>query len=167
MIEAVLFYTLGTVLLGSGLVVVTRTNPLTAALAMVVAFGALAGLYGMLSAGLLAVLQVLVYAGGIMVLMIFVIMLLDLRAKDLQPMRGKAATLLPALAGSLVLAILPFGMGGLPALPEGQAGLKEGFGGLASLGKGIFTTHLFPFEMLSLLLLAAVVGAVVLSKKKL
>jgi NADH-quinone oxidoreductase subunit J len=167
MIETILFYSLGTVLLGSGLVVITRTNPLASAIAMVVAFGALAGVYGLLSAGLLAVLQVLVYAGGIMVLMVFVIMLLDLRAKDLESMKGRWVTALLCLLGCLGVACAPFWMGALSNLPSGRPTLKEGFGGLASLGEAIFASHLFPFEMLSMLLLAAVVGALVLSKKKL
>jgi len=167
MIEAILFYSLGAVLLGAGLVVTTRTNPLASAIAMVVAFGALAGVYGLLSAGLLAVLQVLVYAGGIMVLMVFVIMLLDLRPKDLESMkgrRGRAALLLAVCLGGTML---PFLRGAVPVLGTTPPPLKPGFGGLASLGEAIFASHLFPFEMLSLLLLAAVVGALVLSKKKL
>src|SRR5580698_2850234 len=89
MIESVLFYILAAVLLGMGLLVITRTNPIASALSMVAAFAALAALYAMLSATLVAIIQVLVYAGGIMVLMIFVIMLLNLHPDDLKPLKAK------------------------------------------------------------------------------
>ena len=81
MIETGLFYFLAAVLLGLGLVVITRTNPIASALALVGAFAALSGLYALESAKFAAVLQILVYAGGIMVLMIFVIMLLVCKVK--------------------------------------------------------------------------------------
>lgn len=167
MIEAILFYVLAAVLLGMGLLVITRTNPLASALAMVAAFTALAGLYAVLSASLLAILQILVYAGGIMVLMIFVIMLLNLHADDLKPLKARwavtALTLFTVQAvafGPVLLTILPQGQWSLAALPAG-------FGNLTSLGEALFSEYLFPFEMLSLVLLAAVVGALVLSKRKL
>lgn len=165
MIEAVIFYILAAVLIGMGLLVITRTNPIAAALAMVVAFAALAGLYAMLSAGFLAVLQVLVYAGGIMVLMVFVIMLLNLNQEDLAPMKANLPVIGLALLGTLVMALAPLGL----VAPRGPmtSSLPEGFGNLAFLGEKLFLEHVFPFEMLSLLLLTAVVGALVLSKKKL
>ena len=89
MLEAILFYVLAAVLVGLALVVITRTNPIASALAMVGAFGALAAIYGTLTASLVAITQILVYAGGIMVLMVFVIMLLNLHADDLRPMAAR------------------------------------------------------------------------------
>ncbi len=167
MIEAVVFYILAAVLVGLGLVVITRTNPIASALAMVGAFGALAALYAQLSATFLAILQVLVYAGGIMVLIIFVIMLLNLHPDDLKPMKAKGFTVLLALLG--VWGVL-FGPVFLLVFPQGKwslAALPEGFGSIFSVGEKIFSEYLFPFEMLSLVLLTAVVGALVLSKRKL
>jgi NADH-quinone oxidoreductase subunit J len=167
MIEAVLFYILAVVLVGLGLVVITRTNPIASALAMVGAFGALAALYAQLSATFLAILQILVYAGGIMVLMIFVIMLLNLHPDDLKPMKARGFVVGLALLGVLGLA---FGPVFLIVFPQGQwnpAVLPEGFGSIFSVGEKIFSEYMFPFEMLSLVLLTAVVGALVLSKRKL
>ncbi len=167
MLEAVVFYILAAVLLGMGLLVITRTNPIASALSMVAAFGALAALYAMLSATLIAIIQILVYAGGIMVLMIFVIMLLNLREEDLKPMKARAATVTLALLSVLGIALGPVF---LSAFPKGNwkwATLPNDFGSIFTVGEKVFSDYLFPFEMLSLLLLAAVVGALVLSKRKL
>ena len=167
MIESVLFYFLAAVLVGTALLVVTRTNPIASAIAMVVAFAALSALYAMLSASLAAILQVLVYAGGIMVLVIFVIMLLNLRKEELEPMKARAVSLFLTLAVLLavvvgpVFLVLPFMW--KPGLPV----LEPGFGSIAAVGTKLFTEYLFPFEMLSLVLLTAIVGALVLSKRKL
>ena len=167
MIETIVFYTLAAALLGFGLVTITRTNPIASAMAMVGAFGALAGLYATLSAGFLAVIQVLVYAGGIMVLVIFVIMLLNLHPEDLKPMRVKAFTLLLALFATLTGIVAPILFYVLPSKDWSFAPLATGFGTLATVGEKIFTDYLFPFEILSLVLLTAVVGALVLAKRKL
>lgn len=147
--------------------VVTRTNPIASAIAMVAAFAALSGLYALLSASLAAILQVLVYAGGIMVLVIFVIMLLNLRKEELEPMRPRARSLLASLGLSLALVGGPVWMVLAPAWKPVPAVLEPGFGGIAAVGAKLFSEYLFPFEMLSLVLLTAIVGALVLSKRKL
>jgi NADH-quinone oxidoreductase subunit J len=167
MLEAFVFYTLAAALLGFSVVVITRTNPIAAALSMVGAFSVLAAIYALLSAKLAAVLQVLVYAGGIMVLVIFVIMLLNLRAEDLKPLRARGFILALALlgAGAGLMAPVFFQI-----FPEGRwifPQVEPQFGGVVSVGEKLFSDYLFPFEMLSFLLLAAVVGALVLSKRKL
>jgi NADH-quinone oxidoreductase subunit J len=167
MIETVLFYVLAVALLGFGLVVITRTNPIASALAMVGAFGALAALYALLSASLVAIIQILVYAGGIMVLIIFVIMLLNLHPDDLKPMKARGVVVALSLAGVLGLTLGPLFLTVFPAGVWGQATLPAGFGNIFSVGEKIFSDYLFPFEMLSLLLLTAIVGALVLSKRKL
>jgi NADH-quinone oxidoreductase subunit J len=167
MIETGLFYFLAAVLLGLGLVVITRTNPIASALALVGAFAALSGLYALESAKFAAVLQILVYAGGIMVLMIFVIMLVNLPPQALEPLKVRgsvmALVLLAAaafLGAPLAGVLFTGGMGNAP-LPAGD------FGGITGVGEKLFAEYLFPFEALSLLLLAAIVGALVLVKKKL
>jgi NADH-quinone oxidoreductase subunit J len=167
MIEAVLFYILSAVLVGLGLVVITRTNPIASALAMVGAFGSLAALYALLSASMVAIIQILVYAGGIMVLVIFVIMLLNLNPSDLKPMEARGMTVFLSLAGVLGIAFGPVFLLVFPQGKWGLAALPEGFGSIFSVGEKIFSEYLFPFEMLSLVLLTAVVGALVLSKRKL
>jgi NADH-quinone oxidoreductase subunit J len=166
MLEAVVFYTLAAALLVFGLLVITRTNPIASALSMVGAFGTLAALYATLSATLLAIIQILVYAGGIMVLVIFVIMLLNLHAEDLKNMEADRLTIGVNLGIALGCVAAPVGL----MLAMGSwvpAPLPPGFGDIFSVGEKLFADYLFPFEMLSLLLLAAVVGALVLSKRKL
>ena len=167
MIEAIVFYILAALLLGLGLVVITRTNPIASALAMVGAFAALAALYATLTATFVAILQILVYAGGIMVLMIFVIMLLNLHLDDLKPMRAKLSTtalVLLVIFGAILMPILT-------AISPNGSGLMFPLtpidGSIQMVGIWMFGFYLFPFEILSLLLLAAVVGALVLSKRKL
>lgn len=167
MIEAIVFYILAATLVSMGLVIITRTNPIGSAIAMVVAFGALSGLYGMLSASLAAILQILVYAGGIMVLVIFVIMLLNIPKEELEPMKARAGILIGVLALLLILVMGPVWMGLAPAWKPTLATLEPGFGSIAAVGTKLFTEYLFPFEMLSLVLLTAIVGALVLSKRKL
>jgi NADH-quinone oxidoreductase subunit J len=168
MLEAAVFYILAALLLGFGLTVITRTNPIASALAMVGAFGVLAALYALLSASLVAILQILVYAGGIMVLMVFVIMLLNLGPSDLKSLapRGFSLVLGLAFAWTALGPIFLMIPGSGPSA-WGEASLPEGFGGIFSVGEKLFSDFMFPFEMLSVLLLAAVVGALVLSKKKL
>lgn len=167
MIEAVLFYILAAVLLGMGLLVITRTNPIASALGLVAAFAALAALYALLSASLVAIIQILVYAGGIMVLMIFVIMLLNLHPDDLKPMRARGIVVTLALVMVLGLVLGPVFLVVFPAGTWTLAPLAAGFGDIFSVGEKIFSDYLFPFEMLSLVLLTAIVGALVLTKRKL
>ena len=167
MIEAVIFYILAAVLTGMALMVITRTNPIASALGLVAAFAALAALYALLTASLVAIIQILVYAGGIMVLMIFVIMLLNLHADDLKPMRARGVVVALALLAVLGAVLGPVFLVVFPSGTWTPAALPEGFGGIFSVGEKIFSDYLFPFEMLSLVLLTAIVGALVLAKRKL
>ena len=167
MVEAVLFYFLAALLLGMGFLVITRTNPIASALAMVAAFAALAALYALLSAPLVAILQILVYAGGIMVLMIFVIMLLNLHPEHLKPLRARSSAVLLALLVVLGGILAPLI---LVLFPQGQwvfATPPPDFGSIFTVGEKLFSQYLFPFEMLSLVLLTAIVGALVLAKRRL
>jgi NADH-quinone oxidoreductase subunit J len=152
-------------LLSAGMVIFAR-SPINSAMALVSTFFFLAGIYVLLWAHTVAVLQVLVYAGAIMVLFLFVIMLLNLGES---PTRGRPT--LARLAGGAatvgLLAVLAITLlkvpGDAPALtPEAQAS----FGTMALLGQTIFTQWLFPFEAVSLLLLVAMVGAVVVAKSR-
>jgi NADH-quinone oxidoreductase subunit J len=167
LVETILFYFLAALLLGLGLLVITRTNPIASALSLVGAFAALAGLYAMQSAFLAAVLQILVYAGGIMVLMLFVIMLLNLPAQALDPLKARGSVVLLSLFGLAALLGAPLA-GVLWNSPQGKSPVLSGdFGEITGVAGKLFADYLFPFEALSLLLLAAVVGALVLVKKKL
>ncbi|MBC7542068.1 MAG: NADH-quinone oxidoreductase subunit J [Candidatus Sericytochromatia bacterium] len=161
----ILFYFLAFLAIVAGLVTITRRHPLSAALSLVVCFAALAGLYGMLAARLLAMLQILVYAGAIMALVVFVIMLLNVRWQDLdmdEPITGNVlatlAVVIP-LFGLVVIAIKRLPIHPMPAI-------TAEFGGVHEVGMALYTRFAFPFEAISLLLMAALVGVVVLAKRR-
>lgn len=162
-----LFYLLaGVAVLCAGLVVANpfTRNPVTSAMFLVLTIVALAGLFVLLEAYFLAAVQVLVYAGAVMVLFLFVIMLLDLKVEDLRKL--KAATV--GLGGLAVAALmLAFGRimigSGVPAAAAGPVVRGE----TPSLGRLLFTQYLLPFEVVSVLLLVAMVGVILLSKKNL
>jgi NADH-quinone oxidoreductase subunit J len=170
MIESVMFYSLAVVAVASALVVVTRTNPVAAALALVTVILSLAGLFALLSAPLVAVLQVLVYAGGIMVLVLFVLMTLKLRPRDLKPLKADlpfiGLTLAAVLGGALLPILLALASPTGPWAAAGPA-VDASFGGIRAISDRLFTDALFAFEMLSLLLTSAIVGALVLTKRRL
>jgi NADH-quinone oxidoreductase subunit J len=154
---------------------VTRRNPVASALWLVVTLFSLAALFVLLDAQFLAVLQVLVYAGAIMVLFLFVIMLLNLGRGGPTDLKGPIGLGLGVLlAGLLLVQLLVLRQSGsLPALgpAAGVAGVAPraaaGVGIIPALARPLFTAYLVPFELTSLLLLAAIVGAVVLAKRKL
>jgi NADH-quinone oxidoreductase subunit J len=164
----VLFYILAFLTLVFGFLVIANPfsrSPVTSAMFLVLTIITLAGLFVLLHAYFLAAVQVLVYAGAVMVLFLFVIMLLDLgseerrRIKILAGVGGVAAagTLLFIFLHNLLLLKAPLGA-------TESAGVE---GGTLSLGKLLFTQYVLPFEIVSLLLLVAMVGVVLLSKKDL
>jgi NADH-quinone oxidoreductase subunit J len=166
--EVVLFwcFAIGTVIASAG-VIVTR-NPVASAMSLVAAFFFLAGIYVLLWAHTIAVLQVLVYAGAIMVLFLFVIMLLSLTDTGavVQLSLGRILGFLScaALLGGLVAALRKLPDGGLAWMANQQR--VQSFGTLQELGAVLYTQWLFPFEAVSLLLLVAIVGAVVVAKSR-
>jgi len=171
-IEIVFWFFGGLAILG-GLMCITRRNPVASALWLVVTLFALAGLFVILDAQFLAALQVLVYAGAIMVLFLFVIMLLNLgragRPADIKGGFGKLIATL--LAGGLALQLLTVAKLGPPEairMPPGSMEALQREEGLVSVvGRSLYGDYLIPFEITSILLLAAIVGAVVLAKRKL
>ena len=157
-----LFLLLAALTVASALTVVVHRNPVRSACALVVTLCLLAVFFLGLDAQLVALLQVIVYAGAIVVLFLFVIMLLNLRVEA----RAMAGTLLvgTAAAGGVALAVLIVTALRRAAAPA-TANLPAGFGETAALGRQLFTVYLLPFELTSLLLLVAIVGAVALAKK--
>ncbi len=160
------FWILASVAVGAAALAITRKQALHCALSLVVSFVALAGLYFQLKAPFPGVLQIMLYAGAIMVLVIFVIMFLnapdDERDRDAISRPG----LLLALFLLVPLAILLLGVIWGASLPA-PAEVDAGFGGVEAVGTELFGSWIYPFEVLSLLLLAAMVGAVLLAKKRL
>jgi NADH-quinone oxidoreductase subunit J len=160
------FYMAGGVAVLAGLGVVTRRNPVYCAIFMLIAFLALAVLYLLLSASFLAAMHVLVYTGAILVLFLFVIMLLNLKPDELGqeyplPARGAVALLCAAL----------FGLLSAPALLDASLRTSgktpaAGFGSIEAVGRSLFVQYPLPFELASALILVAIFGGVVLTKKK-
>ena len=167
MMEAIIFYTFAAIAVISGILVVICRNPINSALSLVVTFFCLAVFYVMLDAPFLAAVQIMVYAGAIMVLIIFVIMLLNIQAET-----GKRAAH-SMVIGSIVGAVILLESGWLltggrisenRGIVDRALVLKEGHTEL--IGAAMFGDFLLPFEITSLLLLAAIIGAVILAKKK-
>lgn len=147
----------------AALTMVTRRNPVVAALWLVNVMFALAALYVMLGAHFLGAVQVLVYAGAIMVVFVFVVMLLNLGEGDPREVRGMAAALgAAAISGGLAAELLYVVRASKVTNGNLQAVDADA---LATIADSLFTTNLVAFEVTSLLLLVAVVGAVVLAKR--
>jgi NADH-quinone oxidoreductase subunit J len=160
----ILFYAFAvlSVLFALGMVLNTR-NTVAAAMSLVVTMVSLAGIYVLLEAHLVAVIQIMVYGGAIVVLFLFVVMLLNLRQDDFSPGRQLLVKTGAAALGVLVLAqLLKLLRVGLPEAPA----LPEGFGGYRMLGLALYTDYVLLVEIVSLLLLAAIVGALILAKRK-
>jgi NADH-quinone oxidoreductase subunit J len=170
MLESVIFYILAAATVGLALVVVTRTNPVASAVALVGVLLGSACLFGVLSASLAAILQVLVYAGGIMVLVLFVLMLVNLHPDELKPLAAHRPFLALTVAAVLGGALLPV-LATLAAAPgpwrDAFPLVEAAFGGVRGTAERLFADALLAFEALSLLLTAAVVGALVLAKRRL
>ena len=166
------FWVFGVLAMLSALLCITRRNPVVSALWLVVTLFALAAMFVLLDAQFLAVLQVLVYAGAIMVLFLFVIMLLNLGRPGPSDIKGPLGVLSAVvLAGLMLFLLRPVSQGGLPdaiRLPAGTvAALQQQQGMVGAVANPLFDAYLIPFEIASVLLLAAIVGAVVLAKRKL
>ena len=165
--ESIFFIVVAAVAVISSILVVTCRNPINSALSLVMTFFCLATFYVMLDAPFMAVTQVIVYAGAIMVLIIFVIMLLNVRTETVK--RSSHAVLSGVVIGLFVLFqscwfLIKGSMSGKTGLMDKGMILKEGH--IELIGKALFGEFLLPFEITSLLLLAAIVGAVILAKKK-
>ena len=161
-----LFYTFAFLTLVFGFLVIANPfshNPVTSAMFLVLTIVSLAGLFVLLHAYFLAAVQVLVYAGAVMVLFLFVIMMLDLKAEE----RRKIKTF--GIVGGLISvgSILAIFLSSLLNAPLGATESPGLEGDTVSLGKLLFTQYLLPFEIVSVLLLVAIVGVVLLSRKDL
>ena len=166
-LESVLFVSLAVLAIFSALMMVSRRNPISSALYLIMNFFTISGLYLLLQAQFIAIIQVLVYMGAIMVLFLFVIMLLNLKEeknyKRVYTYKKMTAVLLCIFLACLLGFTLYFGFEGKYKTLSDKAAQ---FGTAEYLGTELFTNYSFPFELASFLLLAAIVGAVVLAKKK-
>jgi len=146
--------------------VITHRNPVISAVALALNLVCIAGFYLLLNAQFIAILQVMVYAGAIMVLILFVIMLLNLQQEQrLSVSQGIVQRVAGPVAAAVLIVLL-----GSTVMRYGGRSLAEptpGFGSVSALGEELFSTFFYPFEVVSLLLVAAMVGAVLLAKRSL
>lgn len=166
-LELILFIVFGLVAAVTSVMMITRRNPIYSALFLVLNFGALAGLYLLLNAQFIAVTQVIVYAGAIMVLFLFVIMLLkpenEGKLFDLKPgMKIFGYTI--AVLVFVQLAYMIFIAA--PDMADKDVAASVRAGTIEQIGLELYTNYILPFEAAGFLLLAATIGALVLAKKK-
>lgn len=162
----VLFWFLSVVAIFSALMVIVSKNPVHSVLWLIVTFFAISGHYILLNAQFLAIVNIIVYAGAIMVLFLFVIMLMNLN-KETEPQKGRWLKMAGAIAGGCLMLVLVAAFKDVGIKEKQVALINEGSIGLIrNLGKELFTTYVVPFEISSVLFLSAMVGAVVIGKKE-
>lgn len=163
MIETVLFAAFALVAILSALLVITSPSPIASALYLVLTMFCLAGLYVLLAAPFVAALQIIVYAGAVVVLILFVIMLLNLRSiEERIPVPWRVAGI--AVASLVLVTAFLSIMSGASVIPSNTP-LPEGHGRVGEIGAILFSKYLYAFEVTSVLLLLAVIGAVALIRK--
>ena len=164
MLHLALFIIFGGICMGGAINLLAQKHPINSALSLVVVMGSLAGLYLLLGAEFLAAIQVIVYAGAIMVLFVFVIMLLN--AGEEEHTRGSRVALLFGVPGMMILAVLTTWIA-LKSQPSARAvSLGSLYGGAKEIGYLLFNNFLLPFEITSVLILIAIMGAVVLARRE-
>jgi NADH-quinone oxidoreductase subunit J len=167
--ELLLFYAFAVVAIGASLLVIAQRNPIHSVLLLIASFGALSGLYILLDAPFVAVIQIIVYAGAIMVLFLFVVMLLNAPHEETEyderthpllrpgPMRFGAA-----LAAVFMIELV----WALTKRSESGAFAGGAVSSVSAIGRSLFTEYAFAFEVTSILILVAMVGAVVLAQRE-
>ena len=161
----VLFYLLSAFAIVSATMVLISKNPIHSVLWLILVFFAISGHYILLNAQFLAIVNIIVYAGAIMVLFLFVIMLMNIK-KDAEVQKQLLVKLTGVIAGGSFLTLLIAAVKQSVQIQEKQVLLKEGTIGLIHpLGKALFSDYVVPFEISSVLFLSAMVGAVIIGKK--
>jgi len=169
--QEIVFFVMGILAVALGGCLATRRNPVSAAMLLISLMVVLAGMYGMLDAHFAAVAQIIVYAGAIMVVFIFVMMLLNLPPEELRFGTLTVGEIILTIAGIGVAVALgtKVGQGYLVSalqLSEARAPLLPETENLRNVAATMFTDYLWSFELISFLILAAVIGAVVISKRR-
>ncbi|THB72297.1 MAG: NADH-quinone oxidoreductase subunit J [Desulfobulbaceae bacterium] len=165
MTETLLFYGFGLLSILGALGLILFKHPMNGAMSFVITLISLACLYALLSAKLIFAIQLIVYAGAIMSLILFIIMFLNIGESDLPEERGRWFYLAGGIVAIGPIAILM--QRAFKTLPPGETAIVgDGFGGVQEVGMVLFTDWLLPFEIVSILLLVALVGAVVLAGKR-
>jgi NADH-quinone oxidoreductase subunit J len=160
------FYLLASVAVLSSLLVIAQRNPIHSVLLLIASFGALAGLYIELDAPFAAVIQIIVYAGAIMVLFLFVVMLLNAPREDTDLDLRSGLITGPLWLGALLAGVLGLQLAwALADVADAPPFPDRAVSSVSELGRVLFTEYAFPFEVTSVLILVAMVGAVVLARR--
>ncbi len=159
------FYILSSLAIFSALMVVFSRNPIHSVLYLIVTFFAITGHYALLNAQFLAIVNIIVYAGAIMVLFLFVVMLLNLNAES-EPHKTTLVKFAAVISGGLLLVVLAAALRGMENYHPDLSHYNENMGNVKNLGKILYTDFWLPFEISAVLFLAAMVGAVMLAKKE-
>ena len=172
--EPLLFYLLSGIAIGASALVVGQRNPMYSVMLLIASFGALAGLYIQLDAPFVAVAQIIIYAGAIMVLFLFVVMLLNAPREDAaewdraHPLRQPGVARFGTALALLLIVQLAWALlqATESSTPVGARGDAEAVSSVRELGRVLFTDYMFAFEATSILILVAMVGAVVLARRE-
>jgi len=162
---AILFILFAGLAIGCAISMVAQRNPLYSAISLIGVFVGLACLYVMLAAPFIAAVQVIVYAGAIMVLVVFVIMLLNVEEEERRPLRLRALMPIAVVLAAILFAEAAFIIFFVHTSPGTPTTNVSDIGLTSSIGAGLFTSYLLPFEITSLLLLMAIVGAITLARR--
>jgi len=172
--ETFVFYTFSAVAIGASTLVIGQRNPMYSVMLLIASFGALSGLYIQLDAPFVAVAQIIIYAGAIMVLFLFVVMLLNAPREDAaeydrsHPFAHPNIGRFGALLATLLIVQLVWALAKVGELkaPVGSRSDAASVGSVVEMGRVLFTRHTFAFEATSVLILVAMVGAVVLARRE-
>jgi NADH-quinone oxidoreductase subunit J len=162
-IHEILFWFLTAMAIGCALGVILSRNPVTSVLFLIATFFAISGHYILLNAQFLGIVNIIVYAGAIMVLFLFVIMLMNLNA-DTEPQKNRLVQMAGVVSGGILFLVI------IAALRTASVNVLDtaatDIGLIKNLGKVLFTQYVLPFEISSVLFLSAMIGAVVIGKKE-
>jgi NADH-quinone oxidoreductase subunit J len=164
-ITNILFILLSVMSVGSALMVITRKNPVHSVLYLIVTFFAISGLYILLNAQFLAIVNIIVYAGAIMVLFLFVVMLMNLN-QQIEPHKNRLLQIAGIISGGSLFLVIVAAALKSQTIAAGMELQTGDYGLIKTLGKVLFKDYVLPFEISSVLFLSAMVGAVVISKKE-
>ena len=159
----ILFWFLTVMALGCALGVILSRNPISSVLFLIATFFAISGHYILMNAQFLAIVNIIVYAGAIMVLFLFVIMLMNLNA-DTEPQKNRLIQLAGVISGGILFMVI---LGSLRKVPVSSLERTDtNIGLIKDLGRVLFTQFVLPFEISSVLFLSAMIGAIVIGRKE-
>lgn len=166
-ISEILFWFLSVLAVGAAIMVIASKNPVYSILWLIVVFFAISGHYVLMNAQFLAIVNLIVYAGAIMVLFLFVVMLMNLNSDSEPPMKNNLMKAAAILSGCALMLVIVAALKNSDQFTQHQKMLGAGNAGLIKeLGQQLFSTYVVPFELSSVLFLSAMIGAVVIAKKE-